>query len=461
MKRKNNNVVHNQKEVDEIMNESKKKKKNSKGKESKANKTDKKDYKKIFFIIPIVLVVVVIVIISCLTIKANTDKVIVRDQVVLESGTSTKDLEKRFIEKRGNLEIKKIEYTNTNKNVKNKKELATVEVYLDSKGNEVDRDEACDKKGTEEKPEYVLKKGYTKDVRLIDVYIYDVKIYSKDGRTFKSKLVLEDTKAPKLIAKETVEVIEGDEIKADMFLEKYEDSSNRTHGDLYFVKEVKAKSKDTSKKNKASKYEKYELTDEDKLVGEHELLVVVEDPSKNVSEPTKVKLIVKEKPVEEPEEIATGGNTGYSGGSRSGGTYRRSSGGYSGGNSGGSAGGASSGPLRTSGGTVVSQNQLFAYWGPGGYSSARLQSALNQMNSMSRSVTPGYLAQCNAHFGDNKCIDWMGYEEVYDGNMNSVGIYVPYSMTHCPDNSTYGYGCPKVGNGYILPSGAVWLYKNY
>lgn len=438
---------------------------------------------------------------SCLTIKANADKVLVRDQVTLESGTSTNNLENRFIEKRGNLEISRVEYTNTDKEVTKRKELATVDVYLNSKGEKVDRDEACDKKGTEEKPEYVLKKGYTKDVRLIDVYSYDVKIIAKDGRIFKSKLVLEDTKAPKLIAKETVEVTEGDEIKADLFFERYEDASNRAHGDMYFVKEVKVEdskttkedtSKDTKKENtkkkaevkkttsldkKAepkttkketkeekpeAKYEKYELTDEDKKVGEHELLVVIEDPSKHVSEPVKVKLVVKEKPVEEePEEVATGGNTGYSGGSRSSGTYRRSSGGYSGGTSGGSAGGASSGPLHTSGGTVVSQNQLFAYWGPGGYSSARLQSALNQMNSMTRSVTPGYLAQCNAHFGDNKCIDWMSYEEVYDGNMNSVGIYVPYSMTHCPDNSTYGYGCPKVGNGYILPSGAVWLYKNY
>lgn len=434
---------------------------------------------------------------SCLTIKANADKVLVRDQVVLESGTSTNNLEKRFIEKRGNLEISRVEYTNTDKEVTKRKELATVDVYLNSKGEKVDRDEACDKKGTEEKPAYVLKKGYTKDVRLIDVYSYDVKIIAKDGRIFKSKLVLKDTKAPKLIAKETVEVTEGDEIKADLFFERYEDASNRAHGDMYFVKEVKVEdskttkedtSKDTKKENTKKKaevkkttsldkkteskttkketkeekpevkYEKYELTDEDKKVGEHELLVVIEDPSKHVSEPVKVKLVVKEKPVEEePEEVATGGNTGYSGGSRSGGTYRRSSGGYSGGNSGGSVGGSACGSqgyarMMPKSGMMISQSMLFAFWGCNG-SDANWVSKTNQANQeLAFGAGVAQLNACNARYGGS-CYDYSIPETVYDvATGKSVGMYAPFVM-----ESSAGI----VGRGYMLPGSVVMTFRNY
>ena len=77
--------------------------------------------------------------------------VLIKNKITLESGTSIKNIETRFIEKQGNLKIKKIEYSNTDDKVKNKNELVTADIYLDSKGNKVDRDKACDKKGTKER----------------------------------------------------------------------------------------------------------------------------------------------------------------------------------------------------------------------------------------------------------------------------------------------------------------------
>ncbi len=436
---------------------------------------------------------IIIIVVVCILLLAATvyaiyyhNLVLIKDKIILESGTSIKNLEKRFIEKQGNLKIKKIEYTNLDDKVKDKNELATLDIYLDAKGNKVDRDKACDKKDDE----YILKKGYKLETHLINVYSYNVKIIATDSRVFKSKLILKDTQAPKLTVKQSVEITEGDEIKAEMFLSSYEDASNMERGEIYFVKEVKVEekenkekddkkavkttsktktvnnletlsndkkeTKDTEKETKV-KYEKYELTADDKKVGEHELLVVVEDPSKNVSEPAKVKLVVKEKPTEPEEEVTSSGSSSsgrrYTGGSSS-------SGGYS-------SGSSSVGTLRTEYGRIVTQGQLFAYWGPGGYTPAKRQSA----GALFDSIFPNLpdITECNIHFGcdnllyDNGiCVDWGDLEDVYNSNMEVVGLYSNFYMTYCPkDDTSHGYDCPKYGEGYLLPSGVVYSWRNF
>ena len=441
-KKKKKDFVSSQKEANKIFEESKEKQKNPEktDKTKSRKKSSMKTSKKII----IVLAIIVLLVIGGGSIY-YINLVLIKDQIVLESGTSTKGLEQKFIEKRGNLEIKKIEYTNTNKNVKNKKELATVEVYLDSKGNEVEKEKACTKKGTEKKSKYILKKGYTKDTRLIDVYKYDVKIIAKDGRVFKSKLVLKDTKAPKLIAKESVEVTEGDEIKADMFLERYEDASNRAHGDMYFVKEVKEKANSNKDTKKKKNIEKYELTDEDKKVGEHELLVVVEDPSRHASEPVKVKLIVKEKSQEPTEEIETNGDS-------SDGSHGRS-GGNSGGNTGGSACGSQGYARMTpTSGMMISQSMLYAFWGCDG-SDASFRPSVQAANiELGLGAGRIELDACNARHG--YCQDSSIPETVYDvATGKSVGMYAPFYM-HIGD-------WVQVGEGYILPGRIVMTFRNY
>ena len=459
-------------------------------KKSKIKPIKKSNMKKLSIILVIILLVV-----AFGGIIYYSNLVLIKNKVVLESGTSIKNLEDYFIKKQGNLEIKRIEYKNTNKKVKARERLVTIDVYLDSKGNIVDRDKACTKKGTKEKPKYALKKGYTKDTRLIDVYSYDVKIIAKDGRVFKSKLVLKDTLSPKLIAKESVEVTEGDEIKADMFFERYEDASNRAHGDIYFVKEVKVDAKDIKKaetktKEKSSKqtlketktsfgkkttknttkkttntkksiikYEKYELTDEDKKVGEHELLIVVEDQSKNVSDPVKVKLIVKEKSLEfTSEEVqasggAYSGNRSYSGGR-----------GYAS-NSGGTCGSQGF----TTGFETVTIDQMYIYWGCDGVRQydAYYAQASNAMKNEAWGLNAcndkyGYLTKDpNDPWHWQPCMNFMKLPEVFDkATGQSVGIYAPYTM-YITINSNDPWDWQTVGEGILKPWGVQWYWKNF
>lgn len=448
----------------------------------------KKINKKVLVMLSIIAICVVAMIVGVFFLNGkNTQdsqtkvETIVKQELVLETGSQIPALEDYFESINGNLKGFQITYLNEDESVEDRNILITTTYYEECEGE--GEEKSCKETVLSPKAQEAILSNdeeaileifgdKTEEMQEIEfttvvsgAYSYEISI--SDGKTtYNTKLVIKDETKPVLKVKD-VEITEGEEVSASMFFVSCEDNS-RTACDA--LKSVNEEGEEATLP---------------KEVGEHEVYFQSKDASGNASEVVKATLKINKKPEEPKKESSSsssssssnsGSNSsssnkgsssssGNSGSSSSKGSGSSSgSSGSSSGSSGGSSGGSSSKPSTPSTPSKpacgangflgedrekVTQAMMYEYWGCSGSGKTYGRDVGWYQNASLNDVRA-----CDEKFGS--CWNTYGFRVVYDANnfrSVNVGVYFQVKM--------YTGNYELVGEGYNKGGATIWQWKKF
>lgn len=200
------------------------------------------------------------------------DEIKIKEKIVLEVGNETPEIDDFISSNKVIDKNVKIKYENVDESLKNRN-ISENTIYLNLNGEEVTKEEAIKNDGS-------LNNGYKEKKIITSIGTYNIEIII-DKKIYSSKLVIQDTIAPKLILKD-VQIEEGNNLSITDFVESCKDNS-RLECKYDFVKE---------KTDNNLEYETLEKIDTN--IGERDILIRAKDSSGNqVIEKAKLKVNAK------------------------------------------------------------------------------------------------------------------------------------------------------------------------